>query len=46
MIDDAKSQGANVLTGGDIMKGMAPPFDKGYYYPPTIIEVDPKKHDI
>lgn len=46
MIDDARSQGAKVVTGGDIVTGMSAPFDKGYYYPPTIIEVDPKKHDI
>jgi acyl-CoA reductase-like NAD-dependent aldehyde dehydrogenase len=47
MIETARSQGATVVTGGEIAQGTLPaPFDKGYYYPPTILEVEPTKHDI
>lgn len=38
MVDFARSEGANILTGGNI-PDMPSPFDKGYYYSPTIIEV-------
>jgi len=40
MIEDAKKQGAKVLTGG-VSPVLSPPFDQGYYYAPTILAVDP-----
>ena len=46
MITEAKEQGAKVVTGGDIATGLPAPYDKGYYYPPTILEVDPERHDV
>ena len=39
MVDHAISQGAKVWNGADIPV-MAAPFDKGYYYSPTILGVD------
>jgi acyl-CoA reductase-like NAD-dependent aldehyde dehydrogenase len=38
MIDTARDQGANVLTGGCIPE-MEKPFNDGYYYAPTVLEV-------
>jgi acyl-CoA reductase-like NAD-dependent aldehyde dehydrogenase len=40
MVEKAKEEGATVLTGGEIPKDMPAPFDKGYYYAPTVIAVD------
>jgi len=39
MVDAARAQGARVLAGGGF-PDMPPPFDKGHYYQPTVIEVD------
>jgi betaine-aldehyde dehydrogenase len=38
MVDHARAQGAEVLTGGCIPH-MPAPFDKGSYYAPTVIKV-------
>lgn len=46
MITEAKDQGAKVVTGGDIVTGLPAPYDRGYFYPPTILEVDPDKHAV
>jgi acyl-CoA reductase-like NAD-dependent aldehyde dehydrogenase len=40
MVQKAVTQGATVLTGGTIPQLVAP-FDKGSFYPPTVIRVDP-----
>lgn len=40
MVNKAKDQGAKVLTGGG-PPILPPPFDKGHYYSPTILEVTP-----
>lgn len=42
MMEKAKSQGARVLTGASIPQGLPAPFDRGYYYAPTILGVDTK----
>jgi acyl-CoA reductase-like NAD-dependent aldehyde dehydrogenase len=39
MISDAKLQGAELLTGGYVPV-LPPPFDRGYYIPPTILAVN------
>ena len=39
LVDRAKTAGAHVFTGGCIPE-MSAPFDKGYYYAPTILGVD------
>jgi acyl-CoA reductase-like NAD-dependent aldehyde dehydrogenase len=39
MVDRAVNQGAKVLAGAKIPV-LTPPFDRGYYYSPTILEVD------
>ena len=41
MVDGSVEEGAKILTGGKIPT-MPAPFDKGYYYDPTIIKVDSK----
>lgn len=39
MIETAKKEGAHVYTGADIPISLSAPFDKGYYYSPTILGV-------
>jgi acyl-CoA reductase-like NAD-dependent aldehyde dehydrogenase len=45
LVEDAKSCGATIATGGDRMSGTSSldntDFSKGYYYPPTIITGNP-----
>jgi phenylacetaldehyde dehydrogenase len=41
LVDRAKKEGAHVFCGADI-PSMQPPFDKGYYYAPTVLGVDTK----
>ena len=45
-IDRAEADGATVLTGGHREAVQLPaPFDKGYYYPPTVVgNVTPDMH--
>ena len=40
MVDEAIGQGAKVLTGATVPTTLPSPFDKGYYYSPTLLEVD------
>lgn len=40
MVDNAVAQGATLVTGGNI-PSLEAPFDKGYYYSPTVLEVTP-----
>lgn len=36
-VDSAREEGATILTGGGRPEGLSPPYDKGYYYAPTVI---------
>ena len=40
MVDKARAEGATVVTGGAAPTDLPEPFDKGYYYSPTVIGVD------
>ncbi|KAF2750135.1 aldehyde dehydrogenase [Sporormia fimetaria CBS 119925] len=47
LVDDAKSAGLTVATGGDVMSGISAldgtDFSKGYFYPPTVLVDGPTK---
>ena len=42
MVQQAVTQGAEVLTGGDFPAGLPAPLHLGHYYSPTVIAVTPK----
>lgn len=42
MVEHAKFQGARVYTGAHVPAMLPSPFDRGYYYAPTILGVDTK----
>jgi acyl-CoA reductase-like NAD-dependent aldehyde dehydrogenase len=42
MVDKAKSQGAVVYAGAKSATHLPAPFDRGYYYEPTVLGVTPK----